>query len=901
MAAAAAPEAQPPLPATDFALVASGGISLGSYQAGVSYSFLRWLIKGQFDPANRLLAPAKRGPGLNIATGASAGNINAFLAAATWFDPRPLSTSSTDNAFWDTWINIGFEQLSPTKGVSCRDLLGHPLSHTPPKLTGLPSDCGKFLSSDGLVTRAGFKVAENAVKARFGSLANPFGQSGDFKLGITLTRSRPQPQYLQGAIGLAAQRVAVPLLLVPDGPLMALRNVPAGWAADHPVAGATTGLPVECDSSSSPGQNVSPDALTDVIEASSAFPVAFAPMNLVVEPPSPSGPMVCLDAKKQCHVRKNGGFARESACASPVQFYDGGVFDNVPLGLAMEFAGQTAGRPFPPREGYFYVQPDQTRFAPDLSVPAGHAKGMTFALDMFGKFFNEARTYELQGIARFRPSIKHSDFVITSRFFPVVGEYLAAFGAFMSIDYRVHDYLIGLYDGLYALALREARQRGNSAEASNWTAAEWETFAGLLLNLADSQIGPAETVPPEWAPQSASVTPIPIRMFIRSLLDYELRWTSKLDQESRKALVKLDAGEEWSWCSNPVWAVHRALRDLDGKMRVAASRGDPAEIAAVTDEAGSAFAFFELTEKMAFDRDFNPEATRPEAIPPHGVPSCKGTRTDVYPVSDSPSGELFWNANWKKVRGLEEQQFSTLDRLIQRAKDIQREDELSPIAEVAQPARTPNDILTMGQVLLASFWERQPKTFDLDPGSVSRTARARAFPYALFHLLPYYLSDNLFGHSLELGWEPKLRSGAWAPASLGGTFLSVGAAYFAERREGEALSRGGKFSLGLGYDPAGRLVDDLGLRVIFWRPSGGDLLSFGPRPSAGLELGVELASKVRLTFGFAHLFGLDREKTFTDRLGSAYFGLGLADLNGVLAAGVAYFVDGHTTPPEVEP
>ena len=67
-----------------FALTISGGVSLGSYEAGLNWAVVRFLRlrEREFnDP--RALLPSRR-PNLVAVTGASAGSINALLAAVLW-------------------------------------------------------------------------------------------------------------------------------------------------------------------------------------------------------------------------------------------------------------------------------------------------------------------------------------------------------------------------------------------------------------------------------------------------------------------------------------------------------------------------------------------------------------------------------------------------------------------------------------------------------------------------------------------------------------------------------------------------------------------------------------------------------------------------------------------------
>jgi len=91
-------------------LILSGGVSLGSYEAGLSWAVTRiaQVLPGHgADPRGgrvRLVA----------VTGASAGSINAVLSAASWCsDPVLTHTSVDDNPLRNTWVSIGLDRLLP--------------------------------------------------------------------------------------------------------------------------------------------------------------------------------------------------------------------------------------------------------------------------------------------------------------------------------------------------------------------------------------------------------------------------------------------------------------------------------------------------------------------------------------------------------------------------------------------------------------------------------------------------------------------------------------------------------------------------------------------------------------------------------------------------------------------
>lgn len=108
----------PPTKERRIVLTISGGISLGSYEAGLNWALLR-LIKASRSPSppdGAFAYPMD----LVAMTEASAGNINAFLSAVEWLSSPSEGHPTTDprwsaegNLFWDAWIPVGLDQLFP--------------------------------------------------------------------------------------------------------------------------------------------------------------------------------------------------------------------------------------------------------------------------------------------------------------------------------------------------------------------------------------------------------------------------------------------------------------------------------------------------------------------------------------------------------------------------------------------------------------------------------------------------------------------------------------------------------------------------------------------------------------------------------------------------------------------
>ena len=93
--------AAPPAARGRVALTISGGVSLGNYEAGLTWVIIRYLRIA----ANRTELAA--------VTGASAGATNAFLAAAMWCADENVDADPDTNLFHDLWAPVGLDDLLP--------------------------------------------------------------------------------------------------------------------------------------------------------------------------------------------------------------------------------------------------------------------------------------------------------------------------------------------------------------------------------------------------------------------------------------------------------------------------------------------------------------------------------------------------------------------------------------------------------------------------------------------------------------------------------------------------------------------------------------------------------------------------------------------------------------------
>jgi hypothetical protein len=445
-----APASPPPDDrAVPVVLTISGGISLGSYQSGVNWALVNFFRHTYHNPEFR----AKYGNvpyRLAVVTGASAGNVNAVLSTLDWCAGyRPRSRPAEESLLWKVWTRMGIHELFPNDADARR----------PPA----PNSPGGY----GLFRRTEFqKLYEGVIDERFASRENT---DCSVAVGMTLTRITPDSIRLNDQIWPRAQRFASAFMV---------RTPPAG----HGRALQIVAMPPSARTDRGFGRMVSPPPSADgtvkstfvmrLVEASSAFPLAFDPVFVRYYPPD------SLDADGACPRRQDG------RCAPPAMesFMDGGVFDNNPLGLALGLYRHT--RSDTAQALYVYINPDRVRAPallphtppPDTSRLAG--RGLAAIGGLLGGAVPAARQYELHSLARVLDDTVRRRIHVTDRGHLLVSSHLGAFAGFLGLPFRQFDFYVGMYDGLYYAArdLVCKRADGDTAQARRCTREQLDTL-----------------------------------------------------------------------------------------------------------------------------------------------------------------------------------------------------------------------------------------------------------------------------------------------------------------------------------------------------------------------------------------------------------------------------------------
>lgn len=414
------------------ALSLSGGISYGSYQAGLNYALVdlikrRDLARLDFLPAHRA-AQLPSEMSIAAATGASAGNVNALISALEWC--RTDLPSPEESLYWSTWVNVGVTQLLPQVPYGVE---GN---------TTVSEDGAVAVGDSAIFHRRFFKaVPYVGIAERMARSDQLRPGECDVPVGISLTRLNPG-YLLLGAPGgdslpVATQRYITVFQAEKNGDHLAFSQPDEAFFNADPSIGKWLVLE---DSVSVGPQTVNGSSELDLetvlasVEAASAYPIAFPPVELAFF----SDDSVCR---------------RLSLCRT--QFLDGGLFDNNPLAVALSILRHRYGVEEADRRKIVYIDPGRRRerIEPEEAAVEPEASlGLGAAAQMIRGGIPAARQYELQSLARFLPPAEQAGLSVTDRAYPVYGETLNAFGAFLGRPLREHDFFVGVFDGFYFFA-----------------------------------------------------------------------------------------------------------------------------------------------------------------------------------------------------------------------------------------------------------------------------------------------------------------------------------------------------------------------------------------------------------------------------------------------------------------
>ncbi|MFV1984603.1 MAG: patatin-like phospholipase family protein [Thiohalomonadales bacterium] len=316
-----------------FSIAISGGASKGAYEAGLNWGLLKILqnlkkIDSSDIGDTRIFNAASF-------SGASAGSINTLLSALTWCSlpesENGLPNSIDSNIFRDVWLLPDVNRLLPAT-----------------------ADSKYYSSNDALLSRYDLLQASEKLRKRW---SKPSFRTGcRIPLGVSVTRVIPDELNVDN-IMVRNQRMFIPFeaRTNKDGS-MGFKFDPG----DYPALSDPSMILLP-HLINSPSDSIDAQRINDALLASSAFPGGFGRIRL----------QYCKllvntstkEIKSATPVIKEKIACPEGYELTEAIFADGGLFDNLPVGLARKLAEQhkDAKKNVLPAT-YIYLDPDRTRY-----------------------------------------------------------------------------------------------------------------------------------------------------------------------------------------------------------------------------------------------------------------------------------------------------------------------------------------------------------------------------------------------------------------------------------------------------------------------------------------------------------------------------------------------------------
>jgi hypothetical protein len=365
-----------------FSIAISGGASKGAYEAGLNWGALKIML----EYPKLVNQPSEHFIPLEASSiaGASAGGINTLLSGLTWCSlPEKeggINNRSDDNIFRDIWLRIDINTLLPAN-----------------------ADSPIYLPDDAVLSRKDLLEAAGDLRDNWNKPL--FRKDCRIPLGVTVTRIKPDIS-VAGGVQVQNQRFYIPFeMRVKDDNSIDFFFDPA----DYPKL-ADSSMILLPRSADAPAFSISDESIEDATFTSSAFPMAFGRKRLqycrlIVQD---TGYETRQDTQTSTNA-DTGLVCPDSYELTEAEFADGGLFDNLPIGVASKLAElnkRAEGEPYPVT--YLYIDPNRTRYeipeydkglACDSPKPPEACRTMEYSAASESKllvgFFGTARRYEL--------------------------------------------------------------------------------------------------------------------------------------------------------------------------------------------------------------------------------------------------------------------------------------------------------------------------------------------------------------------------------------------------------------------------------------------------------------------------------------------------------------------------
>ncbi len=391
------------------AIVISGAVSLGSYEAGVMYEVLEAIA------LHNESLPEKHPDRvvIDVITGASAGAMTAaILSQQLYFGGKTLRQPYDGNPLFDAWV----------KQINIKDLLE----------VNVNEHKYSLLSSAVIDD-----IGQKAIPDDPGKPLEPHPASGNtLQLGIAMSNLNGYKQEIPGS----GSNESFAYSRYKDQFVCRLQRLPAKTDqpdSRHPRPAETLHLS-EMEPRMKgrkvvwrPMHNTCNWGILRMMALSSgAFPFAFRARRIVRSGGSDKSMMATRDSGRKSS-------AGDQLYGGNYLYTDGGVFENEPVGMAVNLIEAIGAEHQDPNRSYLFVAPGKRTIDADpffnteddlLAMATGLISAI-FGQSRFQQWVTEGLTGQLLTVTATEASL--------------VGDTFSAFGGFLEYEFLAHDYNIG--------------------------------------------------------------------------------------------------------------------------------------------------------------------------------------------------------------------------------------------------------------------------------------------------------------------------------------------------------------------------------------------------------------------------------------------------------------------------
>lgn len=374
------------------AITVSGGVSLGSYEAGFQFYALEMarLNPSVFD--------------LRLVAGASAGSLNAFLTILSYCGKA--GAWPEQSLFWQSWIPLGYQRMF------------------------VPNDT----TATGMFSR---RFGETVSKAYLEEWERGASQACDIVFGVTTTRLIPRTMMTAGGklpLPQSEEKFIVRVTAAGKGARLRATNY---LDPEYRVPQAM--LPVAADGS------IAFESLRDLIYASMSFPIAFSPQPVAHCLTKPGEPPHCTKANARTEPFIDGGVFDNVPLRLAAKLMGSGL-RTIDGAIGWLPHPRFAEHVLPSHARFLFLSPDATDY-PLFEEESTEIPGalLSFVWQFANTFISTARNKNLYSIIEERPELAKL-ILVPQRHYPAASGLLGAFFGFFETDFRIFDFYLGMYD-----------------------------------------------------------------------------------------------------------------------------------------------------------------------------------------------------------------------------------------------------------------------------------------------------------------------------------------------------------------------------------------------------------------------------------------------------------------------